>query len=99
MPDEWNSDAELFALAGRELYTPVVGDVLDALGRCHQFLPQPVQPLRGRFRGVGPGLLHHAGDQGLEAGQALDPCTGGEPQRLQQRRQRERERGVALGQR
>ena len=30
----------------RELYTPVVGDILDALGRYHQFLPQPVQPLR-----------------------------------------------------
>ncbi len=29
-----------------ELYTPVVGDILDALGRYHQFLPQPVQPMR-----------------------------------------------------
>lgn len=29
----------------RELYTPVVGDILDALGRYHQFLPAPVQPM------------------------------------------------------
>lgn len=43
---EWKSDAELFALVARELYTPVVGDILDALGRYHQSLPAPVQPLR-----------------------------------------------------
>ncbi|AKC81853.1 dimethylmenaquinone methyltransferase [Verrucomicrobia bacterium IMCC26134] len=46
MNAEWKSDEELFALMRRELYTPVVGDILDALGRYHQFLPQPVQPLR-----------------------------------------------------
>lgn len=28
------------------LYTPVVGDILDALDRYHQFLPPPVQPMR-----------------------------------------------------
>lgn len=41
----WNDDTELFALMRRELYTPVVGDILDTLGRYHQFLPQPVQPM------------------------------------------------------
>lgn len=46
MDVSWSSDAELFALIRRELYTPVVGDVLDALGRYHQFLPAGVQPLR-----------------------------------------------------
>ena len=43
---EWKTDAELFALVLSDLYTPVVGDILDALGRYHQFLPAPVQPLR-----------------------------------------------------
>jgi len=43
---EWTSDSELFSLCTRELYTPVVGDILDDLGYTHQFLPQPVQPLR-----------------------------------------------------
>ena len=43
---EWKSDTELFALVRRELYTPVVGDILDDLGFTHQFLPQPIQPLR-----------------------------------------------------
>lgn len=45
-PVAWISDADLFELVRRELYTPVVGDVLDALGFTHQFLPQPIQPLR-----------------------------------------------------
>ena len=44
MSTEWNSDADLFALCARELYTPVVGDILDDLGFTHQFLPQPIQP-------------------------------------------------------
>ena len=42
----WASDDELFALVERELYTPVVGDILDDLGFAHQFLPQPIQPMR-----------------------------------------------------
>ena len=42
----WKTDAELFDLIRAELYTPVVGDILDALGKYHQFLPQPVQPMR-----------------------------------------------------
>lgn len=29
-----------------ELYTPVVGDILDQMGFYHQFLPQAVRPLR-----------------------------------------------------
>jgi regulator of RNase E activity RraA len=42
----WKNDKELFELFLAELYTPVVGDILDELGCYHQFLPQPVQPLR-----------------------------------------------------
>ena len=42
---EWKSDNELFELVRRELYTPVVGDILDSLGCQRQFLPQPIQPL------------------------------------------------------
>ena len=50
---EWKSDAELFALFVRELYTPVVGDILDDLGHTHQFLPQPIQPLREEMKLAG----------------------------------------------
>ncbi|HVU35596.1 MAG TPA: RraA family protein [Opitutaceae bacterium] len=46
MSVDWQSDDQLFALIRAELYTPVVGDVLDALGRYHQFLPQAVQPMK-----------------------------------------------------
>jgi 4-hydroxy-4-methyl-2-oxoglutarate aldolase len=46
MNAEWKTDAELFALMRRELYTPVVGDILDGLGFTHQFLPQSIQPMR-----------------------------------------------------
>lgn len=50
---EWKSDNDLFALCTRELYTPVVGDVLDDLGFTHQFLPQPIQPLREEMKLAG----------------------------------------------
>jgi len=50
---EWKSENDLFALCTRELYTPVVGDVLDDLGFTHQFLPQPIQPLREEMRLAG----------------------------------------------
>ena len=42
---EWSSDAELCNIIRRELYTPVVGDILDAHGRFHQFLPPEVRPI------------------------------------------------------
>ena len=32
--------------ARRELFTCVVGDILDVLGKYHQFLPPQIQPLR-----------------------------------------------------
>lgn len=50
---EWHSDAELFTLMRRELYTPVVGDILDRSGRLHQFLPPSVRPLRDDMIVVG----------------------------------------------
>jgi regulator of RNase E activity RraA len=42
----WKSDDQLFSLAQRELFTCVVGDVMDKLGQQHQFLPPQIQPLR-----------------------------------------------------
>jgi regulator of RNase E activity RraA len=42
----WNSDDELFALAKRELFTAVVGDVMDKLGLLRQFLSPKIQPVR-----------------------------------------------------
>ena len=42
----WKSDDELFALVQRELFTSVVGDVMDKLDLQHHFLPPQIQPLR-----------------------------------------------------
>jgi len=42
----WSDDDELFALTRRELYSAVVGDVMDKLGLLHQFFPPQVRPLR-----------------------------------------------------
>ncbi len=42
----WNDDSELFALARRELFTAVVGDVMDKLHLLHQYLPPAIRPLR-----------------------------------------------------
>lgn len=46
-------DNAIFDLFRRELYTPVVGDILDTLGLVHQFLPQPIQPMLTGMKLVG----------------------------------------------
>ena len=47
------TDDALFDLFRSELYTPVVGDVLDTLGLVHQFLPQPIQPMLSGMKLIG----------------------------------------------
>jgi len=42
----WTNDAELFALARRELFTALVGDAMDKMGLVKQFLPPYLKPLR-----------------------------------------------------
>lgn len=81
----WTTDAELFDLVRRELYTPVVGDILDALGLVHQFLPQPVQPLREEMTLVGRAMpvlmIDVFGPQARPFGlltEALDQLQAGE---------------------
>lgn len=41
----WKFDSELFDIAKKELFTALVGDVLDKLGFQHQFLPPALKPL------------------------------------------------------
>jgi len=50
---EWSDDDQLFALIKTELYTPVVGDILDDIGYVRQFLPQPIQPMRESMKLAG----------------------------------------------
>ena len=42
----WRDDDELYRLARRELFTAVVGDIMDKLGYLRQFLPPQIKPLR-----------------------------------------------------
>lgn len=42
----WKDDKELFSIAKNELFTALVGDVLDKMGYLHQFLPPHIKPLR-----------------------------------------------------
>jgi len=41
----WSTDDELFQLAERELFTCVVGDIMDKLLLFHQFLPPEIKPI------------------------------------------------------
>jgi regulator of RNase E activity RraA len=41
----WKNDDELFHLVRKELYTAVVGDIMDKLGLLNQFLPPQIMPL------------------------------------------------------
>jgi regulator of RNase E activity RraA len=43
---QWGSDEELFDTLRRELFTAVVGDVMDTMGLLRQFLPPQIKPLR-----------------------------------------------------
>jgi regulator of RNase E activity RraA len=42
----WHNDEELFALIRKELFTCVVGDVMDKMGLQHQCLPPQIRALR-----------------------------------------------------
>jgi regulator of RNase E activity RraA len=49
----WKSDDEFFSIVLRELFTCVVGDVMDKLDLKHQFLPPQIQPLRNDMVVIG----------------------------------------------
>lgn len=42
----WQTDDELFGIVKKELYTAVIGDIMDKLGWLHQFLPPQIKPLK-----------------------------------------------------
>ncbi|MDR1746707.1 MAG: RraA family protein [Tannerella sp.] len=42
---EWQDDKSLFRLIKNELYTAVIGDIMDKMGCFHQFLPPQIRPL------------------------------------------------------
>jgi regulator of RNase E activity RraA len=58
----WQSDEELFSLAEKELFTCVVGDVLDKQGLLHQYLPPQIQPLSRDMVVIGRAMPVLSGD-------------------------------------
>jgi len=49
----WNTDEELFGIAKKELFTALVGDVMDKMGLYHQFLPACIKPLSSNMVVIG----------------------------------------------
>lgn len=49
----YSNDEELFALLRNDLFTAVVGDILDRLGFHRQFLPPEIVPLQNRMKLAG----------------------------------------------
>ena len=56
------TDVERFDLVRTQLYTAVIGDVLDKLGRTHQFLPPQIRPLTPDMRIAGRAMPALVGD-------------------------------------
>src|SRR6266436_6890162 len=52
----WRTDEELFTIIRQELFTCVVGDVMDKMGLQHQFLPPRIRPLRPDMVVIGRGM-------------------------------------------
>lgn len=50
---EWTDDKTLFTLIKNELYTAVVGDIMDKMEYTHQFLSPQIRPLRNDMFVVG----------------------------------------------
>src|SRR5579872_1497142 len=68
----WETDDELIQLARGELYTAVVGDIMDQLGFQKQFLPPNIQPLREDMVAIGRAMTVLEADipePGTESGQ------------------------------
>ena len=73
----WKDDADLFALARRELFTAVVGDVMDKLGLRHQFLPPAIHPLERDMVTIGRAMTVLEADFFEEAaGAGHNPLSG-----------------------
>lgn len=58
----WQNDDELFAISKRELFTAVVGDVMDKLKLLHQFLPPQIRSLQDDYILIGRAMPALSGD-------------------------------------
>lgn len=58
----WSTDSELFSLIEQELFTCVVGDVMDKLQLQHQFLPATIRPIANDTVVIGRAMPVLCGD-------------------------------------
>lgn len=58
----WSTDEELFAIAEQNLFTCVVGDIMDQMGLYHQYLPPHIRPLSNDTILIGRAMTVLAGD-------------------------------------
>ena len=49
----WKNDEELFTLMRKELYSAVIGDILDQMHYWHQFLPYRIQSIKDHMVAAG----------------------------------------------
>jgi 4-hydroxy-4-methyl-2-oxoglutarate aldolase len=80
-----NGHSQLFEIIRKELFTPVIGDILDREHYWHQFLPQPIKPLIPSHRLIGRAMpvqiAEVTGPQSRPFGlltEALDSLRAGE---------------------
>ncbi len=70
----WSNDQELFTLARRELFSAVIGDVMDQMGLMRQFLPPGVGPIDPSMVLMGRAMTALEADCGeLRSGPAAKP--------------------------
>jgi regulator of RNase E activity RraA len=53
MSELWKDDEEFFNIVRKELFTAVVGDVMDKMGLFHQFLSPAIKPIREEMVVIG----------------------------------------------
>jgi regulator of RNase E activity RraA len=64
---QWGSDEELYGTIRRDLFTAVVGDVMDTMGLLRQFLPPHIKPLRNDMVVIGRAMTVLEADVFVEA--------------------------------
>ena len=72
----WKSDEDLFSIARRELFTAVVGDVMDQMGLQQQFLPPHIRPLRADMVVIGRAMTVLEADVFDNQASHANPLTG-----------------------
>lgn len=69
----WKDDKELFKIMRNELYSAVLGDILDKMGYFHQFLPQKIQPIKDHMVVAGRAMTVLEADAFEELSEGQNP--------------------------